>query len=207
MSSTLTSWKEISQYLGKGVRTVQRWEQQMGLPVRRPQSHVKGVVLALTDELDLWVRSQFENGSESELKLLRTELAEVRQENKQLRTTLERAESAAIAVSPNRWGMEQDEYQTITEIHRLQTTAAQQRLQSIRSQIAFGLTLCRAAENALSFGHTKDAHKAIANVQKLCDTVWQHLNEQNHVPPNEAEKLCAELTQLQSKILTVGTLE
>jgi hypothetical protein len=34
MSSTLTSWKEIGQYLGKGVRTVQRWEQQMGLPVR-----------------------------------------------------------------------------------------------------------------------------------------------------------------------------
>ena len=94
MSSTLTSWKEISLYLGKGVRTVQRWEQQMGLPVRRPQSPVKGVVLALTDELDLWVRSQFENGSESELELLRSELAEVRQENKQLRTTLERAESS-----------------------------------------------------------------------------------------------------------------
>jgi hypothetical protein len=93
MSSTLTSWKEIAQYLGKGIRTVQRWEQQMSLPVRRPQSRLNGVVLVLSDELDLWVRSQFENGSESELMLLRSELVEVKKENKQLRTNLERAEA------------------------------------------------------------------------------------------------------------------
>jgi hypothetical protein len=35
MFSRLTNWKEIAQYLDKGIRTVQRWEQQMGLPVRR----------------------------------------------------------------------------------------------------------------------------------------------------------------------------
>jgi hypothetical protein len=27
VSHTMTCWKEIARYLGKGVRTVQRWEQ------------------------------------------------------------------------------------------------------------------------------------------------------------------------------------
>jgi hypothetical protein len=42
----LGSWKEIAAYLGKGVRTVQRWEQEVGLPVSRPEKAHKGVVLA-----------------------------------------------------------------------------------------------------------------------------------------------------------------
>lgn len=55
----LTSWKEIAMYLGKGVRTVQRWEQQFGLPVRRPNEKVKGIVHATTDELDAWLATQW----------------------------------------------------------------------------------------------------------------------------------------------------
>lgn len=55
--SVLSSWKEIAQYLGKGVRTVQRWERQMSLPVHRPPGSNKGVVLAYTDELDRWAHS------------------------------------------------------------------------------------------------------------------------------------------------------
>jgi hypothetical protein len=58
MASILASWKEIANYLGKGVRTVQRWEQELGLPVRRPDVRAKGVVLAFAEELDAWVRSQ-----------------------------------------------------------------------------------------------------------------------------------------------------
>ena len=55
----LTSWKEIASYLGKGVRTVQRWEQQFGLPVRRPNEKVKGIVHAKREELDQWLRDQW----------------------------------------------------------------------------------------------------------------------------------------------------
>ncbi len=57
MAHVLTSWKEIAQYLGKGVRTVQRWEHEMGLPVRRPKPKERHIVLALCEELDGWVRS------------------------------------------------------------------------------------------------------------------------------------------------------
>lgn len=51
----LTSWKEIARYLGKGVRTVQRWEQDFGLPVRRPQGSDKKAVLARPSDLDAWI--------------------------------------------------------------------------------------------------------------------------------------------------------
>ena len=33
----LNGWKEIAAFLGKGVRTVQRWEREQGLPVHRLQ--------------------------------------------------------------------------------------------------------------------------------------------------------------------------
>jgi hypothetical protein len=53
--SVLASWKEIASYLGKGVRTVQRWEAQFGLPVRRPSDRTNGVVLASREDLDRWL--------------------------------------------------------------------------------------------------------------------------------------------------------
>lgn len=52
----LTSWKEIACYLGKGVRTVQRWEQHLGLPVRRPTGAARRhIVLARRSDLDAWI--------------------------------------------------------------------------------------------------------------------------------------------------------
>jgi CheY-like chemotaxis protein len=53
--SILHSWKEIARYLGCGVRTVQRWEHDLGLPVRRPRGEIRSAVIALTSELDAWL--------------------------------------------------------------------------------------------------------------------------------------------------------
>ena len=56
----LTCWKDIARYMGKGVRTVQRWEQQMALPIRRPNgAGFKGPVAASPAELDQWLRSHW----------------------------------------------------------------------------------------------------------------------------------------------------
>src|ERR1051326_7027499 len=52
----LNSWKEIAAYLGRGVRTVQRWEQELGLPVRRPRGKSRSAVIAFKPELDQWLR-------------------------------------------------------------------------------------------------------------------------------------------------------
>jgi hypothetical protein len=54
--SVLSCWKDIANYMGKGVRTVQRWEQDLALPVRRPRAGgPKGPVTALPTDLDQWL--------------------------------------------------------------------------------------------------------------------------------------------------------
>lgn len=52
----LNSWKEISGYIGRGVRTVQRWEELYGLPVHRAAGRDRSAVYALSDEVDAWLR-------------------------------------------------------------------------------------------------------------------------------------------------------
>jgi hypothetical protein len=51
----LSGWKEIANYLGKGVRTVQRYERELRLPVRRPAGQPRGSVIATKAEIDAWV--------------------------------------------------------------------------------------------------------------------------------------------------------
>ena len=51
----INGWKEIATYLGKGVRSVQRYERELGLPVHRPAGRSKGSVIATKLELDGWV--------------------------------------------------------------------------------------------------------------------------------------------------------
>ncbi len=51
----LNGWKEISSYLKRSVRTVQRWEAGLGLPVYRPAFKDRSAVMAFSDELDRWI--------------------------------------------------------------------------------------------------------------------------------------------------------
>ena len=51
----LNGWKEIALYLGRGVRTVQRWETRAGLPVHRPQGQDRSAVVAFAEELHAWL--------------------------------------------------------------------------------------------------------------------------------------------------------
>ena len=52
----LSSWKEIAHFFGKGVRTVQRWEKTLDLPIHRPPGAPSNVVLARTSDLEEWHR-------------------------------------------------------------------------------------------------------------------------------------------------------
>jgi len=54
----LDSWKEIASYLGRGVRTVQRWEREEQLPVHRLEHAKRGSVYADREELARWWKSR-----------------------------------------------------------------------------------------------------------------------------------------------------
>jgi tetratricopeptide (TPR) repeat protein len=51
----LESWKEISTYLERSIKTCQRWEIELGLPVHRLDGTPKARVFAYPNELDGWM--------------------------------------------------------------------------------------------------------------------------------------------------------
>lgn len=56
----LDSWKEISQHLNRTIRTCQRWEAEMGLPVHRLDGSLKASVFAYKHELDKWFEEKLQ---------------------------------------------------------------------------------------------------------------------------------------------------
>jgi hypothetical protein len=51
----LTGWKEVAAFLGSSVRTVQRFERELGLPIHRTQLSKGAVVRAYPSELTRWL--------------------------------------------------------------------------------------------------------------------------------------------------------
>ena len=54
----LDSWNEIAAHFKRGVRTVQRWERERGMPVWRHQHQQSSSVYGFRSELDAWWRGQ-----------------------------------------------------------------------------------------------------------------------------------------------------
>ena len=67
----LDSWKEIAAYLKQGVRTVQRWEREEGLPVHRPPGKKRGTVYAFQSQLDAWFQERAGEGPQASAHNLR----------------------------------------------------------------------------------------------------------------------------------------
>jgi hypothetical protein len=53
----LDGWKEIADYLGKAVRTAQRWERELGMPVHRLMGTGREIIFAFRSEIDRWLLS------------------------------------------------------------------------------------------------------------------------------------------------------
>jgi phage terminase Nu1 subunit (DNA packaging protein) len=54
----LNSWKEIAEYVGRGIRTLQRWERDHGFPVHRPSGKQRSAVFAVASEVDRWLKTR-----------------------------------------------------------------------------------------------------------------------------------------------------
>jgi hypothetical protein len=51
----LSGWKDIARYLALGVRTVQRYERELALPIHRMTRNPRGAVMTTRAELDEWL--------------------------------------------------------------------------------------------------------------------------------------------------------
>ncbi len=98
----LNSWKEIANYLGRGVRTVQRWE-GMGLPVRRLGKGLRAPVIAYRADIDRWLQQAHQHRFEQEAQvnqiLFRGDLRQTISESRALRAqmrTLRANQQAAL---------------------------------------------------------------------------------------------------------------
>ena len=58
----LAGWKEIARYLNTSVRTAQRWEQELGLPVHHTGSSKGYSVFAFEEEFEAWLKRSKGNG-------------------------------------------------------------------------------------------------------------------------------------------------
>jgi hypothetical protein len=54
----LSGWKEVAAHLCRSVRTVQRWEKELGLPIRRVRTAAGEVIYARRDDLGEWLDSR-----------------------------------------------------------------------------------------------------------------------------------------------------
>jgi hypothetical protein len=97
--SVLVEWKGIAKYLGKGVRTVQRWELQLGLPVRRVHpERPKARITAVAAEIDAWVKAcALQDGASSlpkpEIEDLLQTISQLQSEIQELRRQLGQREA------------------------------------------------------------------------------------------------------------------
>lgn len=97
----LNGWKEIGSYLGRTVRTAQRWEAQFEMPVHRPATRKRTPVVAFPRELDNWLarsRSRLDAFEKSDntleaadLSVLSQKLALLQMETAQLALEIRRA--------------------------------------------------------------------------------------------------------------------
>lgn len=58
VSDRLDSWKAISAFLHRDVRTVQRWEANEGLPVYRQRASQRGPIYAYKSEIEKWWKAR-----------------------------------------------------------------------------------------------------------------------------------------------------
>lgn len=69
--TVLHSWKEISGYARRGIRTIQRYESVLGFPIHRPAGTTRSAVLAFPDEIDVWLSSSPKRAAAPAIAVLR----------------------------------------------------------------------------------------------------------------------------------------
>jgi hypothetical protein len=206
--NALTSWKEIGHHLGKGVRTVQRWELEDGLPVRRPENPRRRAVVAFPEELDAWVRTRMKGPDTSVLESLSKELAALRGETAELRSRLECMENTLAAVDEgakllkelNALALSTQPGQSVELRPRLLKTRAD----ILRSGISLAVTICNFGQTGSLWGLIDVSERAIQRARVTAQIARQKLAEPGYVAARDLNDLRDKLAYLESLIRESG---
>jgi len=222
MPNILSSWKEIGQYLGKGVRTVQRWEKEADLPVRRQARSSRHAVIALPADLDAWARSRTRGPSGALAGALQREIAVLHAENVELRAGLEVLESTVLAMSveassvsnAHQLGAESKTFAQCarreipatvlpgipgyarSEIQAIRLAAQQCRAEALRARLSLASTLC-------AVGESRDGGAAIGALRRAQHSMLEirrSLEIPGYVPTDQLDELRGLLRDLASRV-------
>lgn len=117
----LHSWEEISNYTGRSIRTIQRYEVKLGFPIHRPEGKSRSAVRAFSYEIDAWFAKAPAIAPVRSVVPLHTVTA------RQIR---ERRESLGVAAEA-KCGLER--VQTIAETCRLQAKRVQEMMDRVEA--------------------------------------------------------------------------
>jgi hypothetical protein len=230
VATALTSWKEIAAYLHKALRTVQRWEQQAGLPVRRPRHDDRGPVFAVQEELDAWLLSRPHHnghGLTSQVKQLSNMVAKLQHENATLRRQLLLAkESLRFAkdtkpvetpynplqqkssppanlntdASPGK--AEPSEMSRSIRVLRALPHHSSYHRQPFQPQVSAMLTWCAIAEDDLVHGRIEQARRLVRKLRWICGSIQLWLND-DPLRNVQTHPLQEQLTEIQTRIASI----
>jgi hypothetical protein len=91
MPAILNSWKEIAAYMNRGVRTVQRWERDKHLPIRRVGTGERAPVFAFTVDIDKWLHRHDATALADHATAAQSDARKLVADSQQLVSTLQRS--------------------------------------------------------------------------------------------------------------------
>jgi hypothetical protein len=221
MPQFLTSWKEIGQYLDKGVRTVQRWERIGGLPVRRQPSALPHAVIAIPDELDSWARTRTRGPSGALAGAMQRQMVALRAKNDGLRARVDALEAAVLGLAAAdtaqtpatflRWeeSVQVRFARTVVpadgdgrgERQKIHLAAQQGRAEAVRVRLSFASTLCSLIERRARDGDSvllQRARHAVFEIRRS-------LERPGYVPRGELDDLRALLRKVALRLESITT--
>lgn len=171
----LNSWKEIAGYLKCGVRTAQRWQRDLHMPVMRVRGGQRGPVMADSEELDAWIRRRSSEVSS------------------------DRYTTAQETLAGKSTELNTDRY--ISALEALARKSTESGLRFLLIELSAGRQFAKLAQETTNALVTARRKKG---ARRAYDTIQRHLAFTKALPKAELSKFNAELREFESELQKLG---
>jgi hypothetical protein len=160
--------------MGRGIRTVQRWEETLHLPVYRINSSPRSPVFAFREELDQWVQQR----------------AKLSASGQQEFSATQEQQTPKASLTPG-WFRRQRQIQKL-----IAEDIEQNRFRFMSIELDTALTMVKVAAGA---SNKQKKKRCVANARRALDQVVKHLQESN-LQENEQNFLRARLAKAEAAL-------